>query len=121
MYVCMHSLKRYMAELKDNSASARGTPEEAREAKLAYISNLELKSKGNANLLAKILFTEAERDFFTAAILRYSDMGWPMEYRQVHAMLQCALARTKRTDVMENPLSVSLSYVRDFIKGRPEL
>ena len=110
------SLKRYVKDIKNDKSLVRDTPEATLAARLAHIDTIDFYAKGNKELCEKTLFSEHELNLFTEALLIYSDMGWPLHYKQIRVMMEHVAAKEWRA-----PRSVSLSYVRKFVLRRPEL
>ena len=113
----LSSLKRYVKDVRDDASLQRDSPEATLAARLAFVDGLELKAQGNPNLVAARNFTEDELDYFAAALVLYSDMGWPLDYKQIRRMMEEA-GRKWRSSA---DFSVGLTYVREFVNGRPEL
>ena len=104
-------------EVRGDACLQRASPEATLAAQLAFVDQLSLKQKGNADLIAMRLFTDSELDYFTAALVLYSDLGWPLAYKEIRKMMEGAGRKWRQND----EFSVCITYVRDFVKGRPEL
>jgi hypothetical protein len=117
------SLQRYVADLKAMESLRRPTEAESRAAQIAYASEtLELKQKGNVDLMSRRLFSEDELDYFARALKLYGEMGWPMDYQDIRHMMSQAAADAKRVDWKSGqPYVCSTSYVAAFVRSRPEL
>lgn len=116
------TVARYRDAVVHNEALQRDTVEATLAARIAYVQDLEWKGKGNLDITSRRIFSEDELEYFARALKLYSDMGWPMDYQAIRLMLSEAAADMNRVDWKRgDAYVVSRSYVRKFVKSRPEL
>ena len=88
------------------------------EAQLLRIDQFELPVKGSAVFAANKLFSEFELSYFEAGLARFGEMGFPMEYKQIQAMMNTALRKADRKDILGRPLDVSIDATSGSSSGR---
>ena len=111
---CLAIRRVFCAQVRDTDAATL-------EAQLLRIDQFELPVKGSAVFAAKKLFSEFEISYFEAGLARFGEMGFPMKYKQIQAIMNTALRKADRKDILWRPLDVSIDYVRKFIRERPLL
>lgn len=108
------SLRRYAAEIRAGSALLQVQLEKA--------AMVERKSKVPPSFEARRLFTADELLYFERTLIKYGELGWPMDYSAIQRLFSKAANEMGRVDWKTGqPYAVSLTYVRDFVKNRPAL
>ena len=106
------SLQRYVKDIRGNVQ----LPTIA--AQLAHVTTLQLKEKGNPDLVSRRLFTEDELEYFARSLKNYADLGWPMDTHAIRAMFSTAARDMK---IVDRGYVCSPTYVRNFIRSHKEL
>ena len=68
-----------------------------------------------------MFFNEHELKYFEIGLGRLAELGWPMEYSQIQHMMNAALTKAERVDLLQMPIYVSFEYVRKYVRERPTL
>jgi hypothetical protein len=116
------SVARYRDEIVNDQTLLRDTAEATLASRIAFVEAMDFKIKGNVDLTSRRIFSADTLDYFARALKRYSDMGWPMDYQAIRLMFSQAAAEMKLVDWKRgDAYVVSRTYVRNFVKSRPEL
>jgi hypothetical protein len=114
------SLQRFARGIRLKIKEA--SPEATVAAQRAHVAQLTLETKGNVDLVSRTLFSGDELQYFARALKLYADLGWPMDYDAIRQMFSEAAAESGRVDWKRGDAYVcGETYVRDFVKSRPEL
>jgi hypothetical protein len=116
------TVARYRDAVVADKTLVCATKAETLAARIAFVETMEFKVKGQVDLISRKIFSDDTLDYFARALKRYSDMGWPMDYQAIRLMFSQAAAEMKLVDWKRGDCYVvSRSYVRKFVKSRPEL
>ena len=116
------SLRRYAAEIRNDERLRRASAAETLQARLVAAAQVEYKPKTPPNFEARRLFSDDDLLFFERTLIKYGEMGWPMEYRAIQRLFSTTAKEMGRVDWKSgDAYVVSETYVRAFVKRRPTL
>ena len=109
-------------EIRAKQSLQHPSAETTLESQLAFAAEISFKRKGQQDLLLRRIFGCDDLDYFASAIKMYGDLGFPMEYWQIQAMMYKTVKKRGLVDWKTGELfTVSPTYVRDFVNSRPDL
>ena len=116
------SLRRYAADIRSDERLQRADAAATLEAQLAAAALVEYKPKASPNMQARRLFSDDDLLFFERTLIKYGELGWPMDIKAIQRLFSKHAKETGRSDWKSgDPYVVCETYVRDFVKSRPAL
>lgn len=116
------SLRNYAAEIRADVRLQQSDPEATLSARIAAAELVEYKDKAPVNVKALRLFSDDDLLFFERTLVKYGDMGWPMDYKAIQRLFSLTAKKMGRGDWRSgDDYVVSESYVRRFVQGSPVL
>lgn len=116
------ALARYYRKVVSDQTLQHGSPEQTLAARLSFVDSMVFDSIGNPEFTELAHFSTDELDAFTRTLELYGDMGWPMDYREIRSMFNLALCKRHARAGLTGPApEVSMSFVGEYVRNRPEL
>ena len=115
------SLRRYAGELRADPRNQRDSEAETLDAQVNAAAVIDFKAK-NINFESRRMFEDEELQVFERIIIKYAEMGWPLDFAAIQRLMSKTADLLGRTDWKTGlPFVVSSSYVRKFVRRSPSL